>query len=106
QFVIMGGNRFRSDTQNQIETGIHGGEIIVIRGFCGIVTARRDNRFRIGKGERRKIFRSFSSHPIKGSRSHFGNVLAFGPEESGAKRAEEPFVSGTNHEIDVELTYV
>ena len=104
--MIVRGDGFGADAQDQINSGIHCREIIVICGFSGVPAAGGPGRFRIRESKRREIFRAFRRHPVKRAWSHFGDVFKFRPEKSGTEGPKKPLVTGGNHKVGAELIYV
>src|ERR1700730_11831982 len=94
---------FWSELQNALQRSVHGGEIEIL-GSVGDSPARcTARRFRIFKRERVEIFCAFRGGPVERAGAHFIGVVVFGPEESSAVGAEQPFVSGANYEVGAEL---
>src|SRR5258708_5909384 len=102
QIAIMGVDGFGSKLQDELEGSVHGGEVEIVRGFGDVPTARAASGLGVFKGKGVKIFGAFGGSPVKRARAHFVGVLVFGPEKPGSVRAEQPFVSGTDHKIGTE----
>src|SRR5882762_8082375 len=106
QFVIVSGDDLRADAQDQFQSGLKCREIVIVGGFRGVPASSGVGRFGVSEIERGEIFRAFGGHPVKGTGAHFGKVLVPGPKKSSAEGAEQPFVSGGDHEVHAKLTYV
>ena len=105
QFLVMRRNQLWSHAHHKIHGDVHGHQIeIEIAGpLRRIPPLRVCRRLGVFEVQRREIVRARHRHPIKRSRPHQPEMLALGPEESGAERTQQPLVASGHQKVGTEL---